>query len=649
MKLKILIVSTFSAFFTPLNTTPSPQLSRESTIKKAKEIVSHHYKYQHLSNKLCENTLKNFMSLLDPWKTYLLKNEVGAVLPSTKKETQQITNQLLNADFSAFNRAYAIFLKSVQRQKQLQALYSALTYTPKNTLQLIQPNFLKKAPATTLAAFKEVLDEWPSSLEQLNEKLRSINKKRLEATKSLSEADRELYFKRLDKHKQNKEEQLLHASADQTQKNIYSLFLKALCQSLDSHTTYFTPQEARSFLMQIQQKLCGIGASLRDDLDGFTIVEIIEGGPCSKLNELQPGDKIIEVNNHNVVGLEIQEVVEQIRGKKGSDVQLTLLQGPELKKKNLSITRDEIILQEARCSHESIKSQDKHIAYLKLHSFYQDEKSSSAQDLYDAFKEISSKDPVDGVVLDLRFNTGGFITQAIEVSSLFMKYGVVTSIKDNEQNVYHLRNLENKQMWKGPLVVLINPSSASASEIVAQCLQDYGVGIIVGDTTSFGKGTYQHPTQDISGAYINPEGEYKVTRGMYYTASGRSPQCKGVFADVVVPGPLADAEMGEKYTANPLPNDKIQPMYKDNLSDLPFLHKIRLKSMYDKNRQLKTNMWTKHLKMLKNNSSKRIASNDEYQKFQKECSSPHGDLTPFKDKDFQKEETINVLVDIINQ
>ena len=649
MKLNILIINIFCLLTTPVLANEPPQLTKETTLTKSKQIMSYHYKHKCFTKKIYNRTLTNFIRLMDPWKSYLLKNEIEEMIPASDAETLKFVNQLVNADFSKFNRTYAVFLKAIQRRNQVQALYRGLSYTPESTLNLIQPNFLKTAPTATHVAFKEVLEEWPSSLKELNNKLQSIDKKRLEATKSLSESDRRLYFKRLNKHTQKKEEKLLHANADHTQKHIYSLFLKALCQSLDSHTTYFTPQEASSFLMQIQQKLCGIGAALRDDLDGFTLVEVMEGGPCSKLPQIHAGDKIIEVNNINVVGLEIQEVVELVRGEKGSDVNLTLLQGADLKKRNITITRDEIILQEARCSHEAIPHEDKNIAYLRLHSFYQDAQSSSAQDLYDAFKEISSKGKVSGVVLDLRFNTGGFITQAIEVSSLFMKFGVVTSIKDNQKNVFHLRNLEKKQIWDGPLVVLINRSSASASEIVAQCLQDYGVALIVGDETSFGKGTYQHPTQDISGAYINPEGEYKVTRGIYYTASGRTPQCKGVAADIVIPGPLSTIEMGERFTENPLENDSIPSMYNDTLGDLPFLHKLRLKSIYDKNRQPKLKQWTKHINHLKKASSKRITANNQYQEFIKQCEAEHGDLSAFKELDLQKNETVEVLKDLINE
>ena len=310
--------------------------------------------------------------------------------------------------------------------------------------------------------------------------------------------------------------------------------MKATAESLDSHTNYFTPSEANQFMIQVQQRLFGIGAQLRDNLDGFSVMRILENSPASQSSKLKINDKIIAVNHEPIVGLDITEAVDLIRGEKGTPVVLTILRETcketrQIEKLDIELIRNEVVLEESRLETSLEPFGDGVIAHLRLFSFYQDPKSSSAGDIRKALENIKKDHKLAGVILDLRSNAGGLLPQAVAVTGLFINKGIVVSIKDNSGKLQHLREIEGKPVWDGPLTVLVNRASASAAEIVAQTLQDYGRAIIVGDDHTFGKGTFQTFTLDpINNPKVNPQGEYKVTRGRYYTVSGKSPQLVGV-------------------------------------------------------------------------------------------------------------------------
>ncbi|KKM14526.1 hypothetical protein LCGC14_1705220, partial [marine sediment metagenome] len=289
------------------------------------------------------------------------------------------------------------------------------------------------------------------------------------------------------------------------------------------------------------------------------------------------------------------------------------------------------------------------ILNLKLFSFYQDSKSSSSQDLKNAIDNYAKKHKIKAIILDLRSNTGGLLPQAVEVASLFISKGIVVSIKDSSDNLQHLRNTDGKTTFDGPLVVLVNKASASASEIVAGTLQDYGRAIVVGEET-FGKGSFQTFSLDSSkNAKINPSGEVKVTRGRYYTVSGKSPQLVGVQADVKVPGILSELDIGEKFSKYPLENDEISPNFDDDLSDIPLIHRKRLSLLYKHNLQQKMTTYTQYLDILGTNSKNRIENNQNYQSFLTDIKLKNFEsksVELFNQSDIQLLETMNIAKDL---
>ena len=238
------------------------------------------------------------------------------------------------------------------------------------------------------------------------------------------------------------------------------------------------------------------------------------------------------------------------------------------------------------------------------------------------------------------------------VSGLFITKGIVVSIKDENGALQHLRDVDPATIWNGPLVVLIDRTSASASEIVAGTLQDYGRALIVGDDHSFGKGSFQTFTLDsLHNNAVNPEGEYKVTRGRYYTVSGKTPQLVGVISDIVVPGIYSESDIGEKFAKYPLDNDQIEPNFNDTLSDIPFIHRLKYESLYKFNLQPKLTTYLPYILTLRKNSEVRIQNNGNYQNFltelKKKKRNSDDEMSQFGQNDLQLEEGNNVMKDLI--
>ena len=293
------------------------------------------------------------------------------------------------------------------------------------------------------------------------------------------------------------------------------------------------------------------------------------------------------------------------------------------------------------------------IGYIKLFSFYQDADSSSADDIAKAIEALKKEHNLKGLILDLRYNSGGILSQAVNIAGLFITKGVVVSIKDETGHVQHLRDLDGTTTWDGPLIVLINRASASASEIVAQALQDYGRALIIGDDHSFGKGSFQTFTLNTTAKNddVNPEGEYKVTRGRYYTVSGKTPQLNGVLSSIVVPGALSESEIGEVFNKFPLDNDSIPPSFDDDLADIPYLQRNKIKKLYKFDLQQRLTLYDKYVENLKKNSSLRVKNNKNYQSFLKQLSKDADvedeSAEEFGQTDLQLAETYDIMKDLI--
>ncbi len=371
---------------------------------------------------------------------------------------------------------------------------------------------------------------------------------------------------------------------EQTPDALITRFAEAFAQSLDPHTAYLPPKDLEDLKINMQLSLEGIGAVLSSD-NGFTIIEeLIPGGGAEKSGLLQPKDRIIAVAQEgekpvDVIDMDLRDVVSMIRGKKGTEVTLTILrQGDRKERFNVAIVRDKIDMteQEAKITYETrtVNGKSYRFGILDLPSFYGGEtggKSSSA----DVKKLLAqaSKQKVDGMVLNLSRNNGGLLDEAVRVAGLFLGKGSVVAVKDSRGRTTTLANgsvatglqrfrtdivqyseEEPDALYLGPLVVLTSRLSASASEIVAGALQDYRRAMIVGADHTFGKGSVQTLMQ------LPWElGAMKVTTGLYFLPGGKSTQKTGVAADIVLPGWSGFDDMGEAALDYPLPAQTIAP------------------------------------------------------------------------------------------
>jgi carboxyl-terminal processing protease len=633
------IFVTFLLLITCVIYAKPPELTPKDAKKKIEEILRAHVTHKTLNPEIIKRSLNNFLDELDPTKTYLIDNEVVAWSSPSTTLLEAIERDFKNESFSQFEKMYDTMVQAILRRGLLE---KELENTPLPT-------------GISAETFKDL--QWAKTHEELKQRILALRALQLEAADNFDGETKEQFLQKLSKRRLNREQEINLPSKTERQGQVLSYTLKSITASLDAHTSYFTPSEASQFMIQVQQRLFGIGAQLRDNLNGFSIVKLIEGSPAFLSNKLKVGDRIIAVNNEPIVGLDIVEAVDLIRGPQGSKVNLTILrestesENKSIDKFDIEIIRDEIILKETRFETNLEPYGDGVIAHIHLFSFYQDPKSSSTKDLREAIEKIKKEHQLLGVILDLRNNAGGILPQAVSVTGLFISKGIVASIKDHTGKIQHLRHFDGEVAWDGPLLVLTNRASASAAEIVAQALQDYGRAIIIGDDHTYGKGSYQSFTLESANAQkINPQGEYKVTRGIYYTVSGKSPQLNGAKADIIVPGVLSYLDIGESFSKYALESDQIKPNFEDDLSDIHPLHKGKMKRLYKNNLQPVLDFYKPYLPVLNQNSAKRLAINQNYQNFLTEIQKTNPSyetMEIFGQNDLQLEETFNVMKDLI--
>lgn len=605
------------------------QITPKGVREKAEEILKSHASHKTMDETIAQRTLQNYIDEFDPSKTYFLKEEIASFLEPSKETIQQVQKSLSELDFSLFEQIQSLFQKSILRRKEIETKIDG-----------------DNLPVGVKAEEFHELD-WLTTEEELLDRWTRIRALQKSTAERLGEEQNEKLLQRFAKKQQTRENDLIGENEQERKKIVLSNFLKAFASSLDTHTNYLTPSEANQFLIQVQQRLFGIGAQLRDDLDGLSVIRIFDNSPA--YGKVKINDKIIAVNNEPIAGMDITEAVELIRGEKGTKVVLTILR--DSNQMEIELVRGEVVLEESRLETDYEPYGDGVIVHLKLFSFYQDLSSSSALDARKAIESIQENHSIKAVILDLRGNAGGLLGQAVSVAGLFIQKGVVCSIRDENGKIQHLRELEGNPVWEGPLVILTDRASASSAEIVAQTLQEYGRAVVVGDDRTFGKGSFQTLTIDaVRAPKINPQGEYKVTRGKYYTVSGKSPQLCGVMPHISVPGILSELDVGEKFAKFPLENDSISPHFEDDLSDLSPLHRLQIGPFYRHKLQKQLTTYNSFLEKLRGNSKKRLEKNKNYQKCLEALKNKNYDTQAvefFALGDLQLSEALNISKDLI--
>lgn len=381
----------------------------------------------------------------------------------------------------------------------------------------------------------------------------------------------------------------IHQLTQVHSEDVFQLIMNAFAHEIDPHTNYLSPRNTEQFNTEMSLSLDGIGAVLQMDEDSATINSLVTGGPAARSNLLKVGDKILGVGQQgkpieDIIGLRLDDVVEKIKGPKGSRVRLEILPAIKgAKPKIITLVRDRIRLED-RAVQDRIKQVGKlKIGVLDIPGFYvglTDDVKVKLQKLH--------KEKIDSLVIDLRNNGGGALTEAVALSGLFIEQGPVVQVRDNSNNIHQDNDNDSLVYYKGPLVVLVNRLSASASEIFSAAMQDYGRGIIIGETT-FGKGTVQQYSSlsRIYDAILKPDwpplGSIQYTIQKFYRINGGSTQRDGVTPDITFPSAIDTFKTGEKYEDNALPWDSIKPADYHKMGSLqPYvkalseLHKARI-------------------------------------------------------------------------
>ncbi|WP_037029288.1 carboxy terminal-processing peptidase [Psychrilyobacter atlanticus] len=507
-----------------------------------------HYKDLDIDDQFSKNVLKNYLDTLDYNHQYFTQAEVDEIY---KKWGKQLDDDFLNGNSRAAFEIYDIYKEAVERVNKYQ---TKLLENPKNLDFTLDE--------------KLVYDREEEPYFVTKEEYESHWKKMLKSSiLSLEDYEELTYEKSIDRMKSRMEtrQKLLEKK---TTDDIYSYFVNAFLKEYDPHTTYLSAKEIADFNISMKLQLSGIGAVLTGEKGVIKVVKIMPDGPAAKGKELQPEDKIIAVATdgkafEDIMDWPLGDAVNLIRGKEGTTVKLKVIPSGSKTAKEYTFVRENVKLEDrgARYFIKEAKSKNSNykIGVINLPSFYMDfdayskgdkDYKSTTRDVKKIIEKLN-KENIDGLIIDLRNNGGGSLSEVNNLMGLFIPYGPVVQVKEGGR-VSYLGDSDMTTYFDKPVIVMVNRLSASASEIFAAAMQDYGRGIIVG-TPTFGKGTVQTIKQlDL--------GELKYTNGKFYRIDGGSTQHKGVTPDILFPPTYDSAEIGESSLDNPLPWDEVESL-----------------------------------------------------------------------------------------
>ena len=525
-----------------------------------------HFKPKTIDNAFSEQAFEEFLNNVDPGKRFLTQEEINKL--AIHKEA--IDDQVKMRTFPFFEAAYEVIETSRARAKTIfdEVIASDFEIEAEGTIEM---DSKKRKFAKDEDALKQY---WKNILQfDIITRLEDLIKEQeedeeLEEEKSVEELKQQA----IEEAKESYEDWFSRLNKER-RSDFFEIYINSITHLFDPHSDYYNPKEKEDFDIRMGGKLEGIGARLQTDGDYTKVVSIVPGGPAWKGKELEVNDVILSVTQKgeeafDIKGLRIDDVVQKIRGDKGTVVIL------EVKKSDgniidIEIERDEVILDEgfARSLTLDIPGVIENIGYIKLPRFYSEfegnEGNSCAVDVAKELDKLNDED-VNGVILDLRGNGGGSLRDVVDMTGLFFEDGPVVQVKPRSKDAYVYGDENADVKYDGPLVVMVNQFSASASEILAAALQDYKRAVIVGSTSTFGKGTVQRFV-DLDRAYrdqdaMKPLGQLKITMQKFYRVDGGSTQLKGVEPDIVFPDNLYFIDTGEKDYDNVMAWSEIDPV-----------------------------------------------------------------------------------------
>lgn len=613
MRKAVIFLLFFALWIDPLASVQN-SLHLQDIHRVMERFFSLHITNKELSPVIVRRSFKIYIENFDPERAYLLEKEVQPYLHLSDRRAQEILARLKNQDYSDFIALNQMIQKSVIRaEMQRKDLMQKMVAENGGMETWVSPSSSHFARTE-----EELMDRQKSRMVRFfsYHKMRS----RLD-TPERKEKVLLLFEKKVRRGEYNYlfiTQEGKPLMQDRIEHLMSVRILKSFAKSLDTHTSFFSPEEAYEMRLGLEKQFDGVGVILSEGIDGISIAELIRGSPADRSGKIQVNDYLVEIDKVPVQSLSFEDVMDLLKKKGKEEIVLGFKRADPSSEKEtyyrVALKKQPIVMSEERIQTSVEKVDGGIIGKIALHSFYENgDGESSEKDLKEAIRSFRQQGNLVGLVLDLRENSGGFLSQAVRVAGLFVSNGVIVISKYGKGEVHYLRNIVGRSFFNGPLVILTSKMSASAAEIVAQALQDYGVGIVVGDTTTFGKGSIQYQTVTDPAADLF----FKVTVGRYYTVSGKSTQVDGVIADIVVPTQYAPYNIGEKFLEYPLPPDHVEAAYTDPLSDMDEKTRRIFQARYMPFLQRVVSFWKKMLPTLKQNSANRIAQDPMFQAFLK--------------------------------
>ncbi len=518
-----------------------------------------HYQPKQIDDAFSKEAFNKYLRSLDAEKKFFLKSDINSLMPLST----HIDDELQGAPLDAFRNVNVVIK---QRVAEAAAIYPKILAEPfdftkdENVVLDVDKIDYPADENARYEAWRKVLKY--RTMEKLTDLQEIRDKSKEDSVKN--KTDQQLEAEARAKVKQLYDRYFDRLKKQQDDNDRFSLYVNAITSTMDPHTDYFPPDEKRQFEEQMAGKFFGIGAGLKEEDGKIKVLSIITGSPSWKEGHLKVNDVIMKVSQGDkepvdITGYPVEDAVKLIRGTKGTTVKLTV-KSVDGTVKVITIVRDEIVQEETFAKSAVINGTHK-IGYIYLPEFYSDfNDRNGARCADDVAKEVAKlkAEKVEGIILDLRFNGGGSLPEVVQMAGLFVPEGPIVQVRSRGGDAVVLRDRDKNVQYDGPLAIMVNEYSASASEILAAAMQDYKRAVIIGSKQTFGKGTVQR-LFSLDDFYAAKDGQslgaLKLTQQKFYRANGGSTQLKGVASDIILPDPYY--EVSERKDSDALAWDEI--------------------------------------------------------------------------------------------
>ena len=536
------------------------------------ELISHviqrgHFNVKSLNDDMSEQIFHTYLESIDGQKRYFLQSDYREFA----KYMYRIDDQLRELDLTFFDLTYK---RLILRMNEVESLYASLLSRPfdfekKESYDMDYEEQLFPLSQTSRA------EKWRkqlklSTLSVLYDKVQEAEKKEGESTADYVSPSWVVLEEEARTTTRENMEDYFDLMNDLERKDWFDIYLNAFVLQFDPHTNYFNPDDKDRFDMNMSGKFEGIGARLSKRDQAIKVVDIIIGGPLWRDQLMEVGDEIQLVRQEegdavDIRSMRLDDAIKLIKGPKGSTVHLTIKK-VDGTIETIPVKRDLVVLEESYARSSVINRLDQKYGLIHLPKFYVDFKSYKERNAaHDVEQEVINlkEAGVEGLIIDLRNNGGGSLQTVVDIAGLFIDKGPIVQVKSTVSKTEVLRDRDDKTLWDGPMVILVNELSASASEILAAALQDYERAIVLGSKQTFGKGTVQNVVdlnRFLSNSTYGNLGALKITTDKFYRINGGSTQLEGVKSDVITPDRYSYVDIGERDEDNPMSWDQITPL-----------------------------------------------------------------------------------------